>query len=73
MAIKTIFELCMRKSNKSLYSVWCMHDSCKWAIFKINKFVVDQTCSIEVLDHDRRQTSTFVIRLLRKNLEWVNQ
>lgn len=70
LPIEKNFELQVNKWNKNLYGVQCIHET-KWVvrairmegcdIFKITKYTILHTCSIEVLDHDHKQISAFVI------------
>ena len=76
LALKNNFELWIPKSNKNLYSVQCIHPSCKWVvratrmkgcwIFMISRCMIEHTCLVEVLNLDRRRTSEFVIENLIK-------
>ncbi|XP_038882314.1 uncharacterized protein LOC120073555 [Benincasa hispida] len=67
----------VKKSIKSLFTVKCIEDNCKWSlraikiprcdIFKITKYMWSHTCSIGILNHDHRQATTAVVGELIKD------
>ncbi|XP_038902318.1 uncharacterized protein LOC120088954 [Benincasa hispida] len=71
------FEYKVRKSTKSLFTVKCIEDNCKWIlhavkipecdIFKITKHIRSHTCSIGILNHDHRQATAAVVGELIKD------
>lgn len=76
LAIKNNFKLRVQKSNKDLYSMWCIQSSCEWVvcatrtkgcdIFMMSKCTIEDTCSTKVLNHDHRWTNAFVIGNISK-------
>ncbi|XP_038902336.1 uncharacterized protein LOC120088970 [Benincasa hispida] len=77
LCINNNFEYKVRKSTKSLFTVKCIEDNCKWSlravkisgcdIFKIMKYMRSHTCFIGILNHDHRQATIVVVGELIKD------
>lgn len=71
------FKYKVKKSSKSLLTVKCIGENCKWSLralklpgcdlFKITKYLRSHTCSIGILNHDHRQATTMVVGQIIKD------
>ncbi|XP_022158743.1 PKS-NRPS hybrid synthetase CHGG_01239-like [Momordica charantia] len=79
-AMKLNFEYRVKKSTKSLLTVGCCGDGCKWGMcarriqgsdtFLISKFFGVHNCKDEVMKHDHRQArSRMVGQIIKTNFE----
>ncbi|XP_022158254.1 uncharacterized protein LOC111024785 [Momordica charantia] len=75
--MKMNFEYRVKKSTKSLYTVGCIEDGCKWSLrsrkikgsdtFLISTFYEVHSCTREVMKHDHQQARSRVVGQIIKS------
>ena len=76
-AIKKQFQFKVKKSNKKLFLVTCLDNSCKWRLramrlqvtnlFEVTRYVNEHTCSLQYVTGDHRQATSRIIGELYRN------
>lgn len=71
LALKFNFEFKVKKSNKSLLTVVCVDDSCRWRLrgtkmdtnenFVVRKYIREHTCELGIRQNDHRQARSWFI------------
>ncbi|XP_073275502.1 uncharacterized protein [Primulina huaijiensis] len=84
LALRKKFEFKVKKSNKSVISVVCVDDSCKWNMratkledsdyFQVRKYTFKHTCSLDFRHNGHRQASSWAIgQHIKSRLQDLNQ
>ncbi|XP_073152970.1 uncharacterized protein [Henckelia pumila] len=84
LALRKKFEFKVKKSNKSVISVVCIDDNCKWSMratklqdsdyFQVRKYTSMHTCSLDFRHNGHRQASSWAIsQHIMSRLQDLNQ